>query len=231
MASTIPRLAGHRGLRGEILVEVKKSQPVTAKELAASFDVTANAIRRHLKELEADGLIVFSRQRQGAGAPVYAYRLSPDGEALFPNQYGKVLSEILALVARNDGRDGVRKMFTELFRERAARMRAELSDASLEEKLDAITASLSEQGFMAASQVQGDSLSLAAHHCAMRVIAEQFPEICAAEIDFFREVLQADVKREKRIPDGCNACHYSIKPSGNGKAGERTLNLSQSKEH
>ncbi len=211
MESTYPKLAGHRGLRGEILVEVKKSQPITAKELADCFGVTANAVRRHLKELEADGLVVFSRERRGAGAPVYAYRLSDDGDALFPSHYGQALSDILDLVVRTSGREGVKKMFAELFSERASKMRAELAELNVEERLEAIARFMSEQGFMAASKPNGDSISLAAHNCAMRAIAEEFPELCAAEADFLRDVLQTDVRRDKRIPDGCNACHYTIK--------------------
>ena len=42
--------------------------------------------------------------------------------------------------------------------------------------------------------------------------AEQFPEICAAEAEFLREVLQSDVTRDQYIPDGCNSCQYSIAP-------------------
>ena len=40
MDSMTPGLAGQKGLRGEILVEFKKSQPTTAKELAERFSVS-----------------------------------------------------------------------------------------------------------------------------------------------------------------------------------------------
>ena len=64
-----PTLAGFRGIRGDVLVAVKKSQPVTAKELAAEFGLTPNAGRRHLKELEAEGLVGCARQVAGRAAP------------------------------------------------------------------------------------------------------------------------------------------------------------------
>ena len=76
METKTPGLAGHKGLRGEILVELKKSQPITAKELASRFGVSANAIRRHLKELEAEGLVAYSRENRGAGAPAFFSRPS-----------------------------------------------------------------------------------------------------------------------------------------------------------
>ena len=45
MTAISPGLAGHKGLRGDVLVELKRAQPLTAAELAKRFGVTANAIR------------------------------------------------------------------------------------------------------------------------------------------------------------------------------------------
>jgi len=210
MKNIAPGLTGHRGLRGEVLLEIKKQQPVTTKELAESFGVSANAIRRHLKELEAEGLVAYSREQRGTGAPTNAYRLSVDGEALFPKRYGEALTEILTAIAQTSGRQAVRAMFAERFRAHADRLRVELSDATLEERVQAVVDLLSAQGFMAAWSVESGTLRLAEHNCAMQAAAEQFPEICAAEADFLREVLDSDIKRDTYIPEGCNACQYSI---------------------
>ncbi len=212
MDAMTPGLAGHRGLRGEILVRLKKEQPVTAKELADSFGVSANAVRRHLKELEAEGLVVYGREQRGTGAPTYMYKLSANGERLFPTQYGEALTDILALVAESNGREAVREMFAERFRGQAERIRTELVNATLEEKVAALVELLSEQGFMAAWSAESGELKLAQHNCAVRTAAERFPEICAAEADFLREVLQSEIQRDSYIPEGCNACQYSIAP-------------------
>lgn len=219
MESSIPGLTGHRGLRGDILLELKRSQPLTAKELADVFGVSANAVRRHLKELEVEGLLEYRREQRGTGAPTNTFRLSANGEALFPTQYGQALTDVLAYVARHNGRDAVRAMFAQRFRAHAERLRAELADAPLEDKVAAVVRLLSEQGFMAAWSVEDDQLRLAEHHCAVRAVAEQYPEICAAEAEFLREVLQMDLQRDSYIPDGCNACEYTIaKPAGAGEA-------------
>jgi DeoR family suf operon transcriptional repressor len=210
MGTSFPGLAGHKGLRGDILLELKRLQPRTAKQLADAFGVSANAVRRHLKELEAEGLVAYGRVQRGTGAPTYTYRLSANGEAIFPTHYGQALTEVLALVAQQSGRAAVQAMFAQRFQAHAERLRAELADASLEERVAAVVKLLSEQGFMAAWTVENDTVMLAEHHCAVRVVAEQFPEICAAEADFLREVLRSDLQRDSYIPDGCNACQYTI---------------------
>jgi predicted ArsR family transcriptional regulator len=44
----------------------------------------------------------------------------------------------------------------------------------------------------------------------MRAVVERYPEICAAEERFLREVLTAEVERHAHIVSGCNACEYAI---------------------
>src|SRR5438445_69557 len=56
MGTPTPQLAAHKGLRGQILLELKRAQPLTAKDLAEKLRVSPNAIRHHLKELEAEQL-------------------------------------------------------------------------------------------------------------------------------------------------------------------------------
>ena len=209
-----PGLAGHKGLRGEILLRLKKSQPLTAKELAGSFEVSANAIRRHLKELQVEGLVVPRREQRGWGPPTYAYRLSDDGENIFPQQYDDALKDVLKFVAESRGRSEVKRIFADRFRTHADRLRAQLAGATLEERLTAVTELLSDQGYMAEWSLEDGTLRLTEHNCAVRTAAEWFPEICAAEADFLQEVLGATVKRQSHIPQGCNACLHSIDVSG-----------------
>src|SRR5919107_624048 len=84
-------LVGYRGLRSDLLIELKRAQPLTAKELGARFGLTANALRRHLKALEESGMVHYRREVRGVGGPRFAYSLSEDGEALFPRAAGPTL--------------------------------------------------------------------------------------------------------------------------------------------
>ncbi len=205
-----PGLAAQKGLRGQILVELKRSQPLTAKDLAGRFGVSPNAVRRHLKELEVEGLVVHTRERRGQGAPTYAFRLSEAGEALFPKRYGEALNDVLSFVAEMSGRDEVHRIFAERFRAAAERLRVELEGAPVEDRVAAVADLLSREGFMAEWTVDDGRVLIAEHNCAMQAAAEQFPEICAAEAEFLRSVLGAELERKAYIFDGCNACEYAI---------------------
>lgn len=209
-----PGLSAHKGLRGQILLELKRAQPLTAGDLAGVFAVSANAVRRHLKELEAEGLVAHHREQRGHGAPTHAYRLTEDGEALFPKRYDEALTAVLAYVAQTAGREQVRRIFAERFRTHADRLRMELGDASLEERIEAVVGLLSREGFMAEWSPAAGGMRIAEHNCAVQAAAVQFPEICAAEADFLRDVLQTEIEREAYIPDGCNSCRYAVSLGG-----------------
>src|SRR3989442_1784785 len=121
-----PHLAAHKGPRGEILLELKRSQPLTAKELAQKLGVSPNAIRHHLKELEAEGLIVYGREQRGVGAPTFAYRLNEAGEALFPRRYEETLTELLQRVTEKAGRNAAVELLEDHYATLTRKLQSEL---------------------------------------------------------------------------------------------------------
>ena len=210
MGANLPQLAAHKGLRGEVLLELKRAQPLTTKQLAQKLDVSPNAIRHHLKELEAEALVAYGREQRGVGAPTYAYRLSAKGEALFPRAYEEILTDVLERVAEKSGRDAAVELFEDRYRELARTVLTQLGGAATPERVDLVARLMNEQGYMADWQESAGAFRLSEHNCAIRAVAERFPEVCAAEERFLREVLGAQVERRSHIPSGCNACEYTI---------------------
>jgi DeoR family suf operon transcriptional repressor len=200
----------HKGLRGDILVALKRSQPLTARELAARLGVSPNAIRHHLKELEAEHLVVYGREQRGVGAPTFAFRLSEVGEALFPKRYEQALTDMLARVAETQGRSATVAMLEGEFAQLTRQVEAAIEDAPPAERLTAVTRVLSAAGYMAEWDEREGRFRLAEHNCALRAVAERYPEICAAEEKFLQRVLSASVERRQHIVSGCNTCEYAI---------------------
>ncbi len=210
-ASLSPPLPiGLRGPRGILLVELKRSNGLTAKELAARLGMSLNAVRHHLKELEADGLLSYERQHRGVGAPTFAYRLSAAGEALFPRRYEATLTELLDYVVRRDGRASAVAVLEARYDALARRLGEELAGASPSERMAAVTQLLSDEGYMAEGSAAAGTGILIEHNCAVQAVAEQFPEICAAEARFLAAALGAEVDRRGHILSGCSACEYRV---------------------
>ena len=208
-----PRLAGQKGLRGEILLKIKMSQPITAKELADVFGVSANAVRRHLKELEAEGLIFYGREQRGTGAPTYAYRLSNDGEGLFPNQYEVALTRLIGHVVDHEGRAAAIAVVEEQYADMRRRVGA-VGDATPFDRLRTVAGVMEEAGFMAESSETDGGARLSIHNCVLHAVASCLPEVCDTELQFLQDALGARVERRTHIMAGCNACEYSIEFDG-----------------
>jgi DeoR family suf operon transcriptional repressor len=199
-----------KGLRGDILLALKREAPLTTRDLAGRLDVSPNAIRHHLKELEADALVTYGREQRGLGAPTFAYQLSPAGEALFPKRYEQTLVALLESLAGRQGREAAVDLLDAQYATLTRRLTAELTDAPPTERLAAVTHALSEAGYMAEWNEAAGAFQLAERNCAIRAVAERFPEVCAAEARFLETVLGAAVERRQHIVGGCNACEYAI---------------------
>jgi len=210
METTFPGLAAHKGLRAEILLELKRAQPLTARDMAEKLGVSANAVRHHLKDLEADALVSYGREQRGIGAPTFAFRLTSEGEALFPKRYEQTLTELLDRVAVKQGREAAVGMFDDHYSDLTRALQAELAGVEPERRLEAVARVMNDAGYMAEVDERNGAFRLAEHNCAIRSVAERFPEVCAAEAKFLQAVLAATVERTAHIVGGCNACEYAI---------------------
>jgi DeoR family suf operon transcriptional repressor len=202
---------GYRGVRGAILVELKKAQPLTTKELAGRLSVSLNAVRHHLKDLEGQELVDYQREHRGVGAPTFAYRLTQAGEALFPRRYEATLAGLLDGLVDRDGRAGVVAMLEARYATWAATLQEQFAHRSPEERLTAVAQLLSADGYMAEAKTDASTTTLTEHNCAIKAVAERFPEICVAEAKFLATVLGAEVSRERHILNGCTACEYKVR--------------------
>ena len=209
--TTTRTLSGYRGIRSEILLALKKAQPLSAHRLADQFSVSANALRRHLELLEHDGVVRHESQVRGVGAPVFEYSLTSEGESLFPSAYVAALIEALEAVKQHAGSKGVVEMFRKRWEALATEARPELEKLPMGERTQLLAALLSAQGYMAEAVVLSDTnATIIEHNCAIRAVAERYPEICDAEADFLEMMTGGVVQRHQHILKGCNACEYQV---------------------
>ena len=215
MQDVIGALGGFRGVRADLLVALKKGQPLTAHELGEQFGLTANALRRHLKALEEDGLVRYERQVRGVGAPVYTFSLTSAGEALFPRGYVAVLETALDAIRQHGGDAAVSDVLEAEWRELASEAAPVLEGLPLAERMPLVAELLTSKGYMAEaiegrSADAGSTVVLRIHNCAMREIIDRFPEACAVEAKFVERLLGVPLIRDAHRLQGCGRCEYRV---------------------
>ncbi len=209
-----------QGSRGLVLIELKRAHRLTAKELATRLGVSLNAVRHHLKELEAQALVEYERQHRGVGAPAFAYRLSAAGEALFPRRYEATLTELLDYVVEREGRAAAVAVLEARYDALTRKFQGELAGATPAQRMAAMTQLLSDEGYMAEGTTSAETGTLIEHNCAIQAVAQRFPEICAAEARFLAAALGAEVDRQEHILSGCSACEYRVRFSAHASGAD-----------
>ncbi|MEG4323227.1 MULTISPECIES: iron-sulfur cluster biosynthesis transcriptional regulator SufR [unclassified Microcoleus] len=207
----------------DILQYLLKGGQGTALELAESLQMSPQAVRRHLKDLEVEGLIQYQSVQAGMGRPQHIYELTSMGRDRFPNRYGDFAVSFLDTLAETVGREQVITILQKQWQRKATEFRRLVGSGSLEERVIKLVELRRAEGYMAeyypvesvgvemCPDVKGDRFVLMEHNCAISNVAETFPSVCGNELEMFAAVLpDCNVERTHWIIDGEHRCGYLI---------------------
>ncbi|MCC3410062.1 MAG: iron-sulfur cluster biosynthesis transcriptional regulator SufR [Microcoleus sp. PH2017_10_PVI_O_A] len=207
----------------DILQYLLKGGQGTALELADSLEISPQAIRRHLKDLEGEGLIQYQSVQAGMGRPQHIYELTSLGRDRFPNRYGDFAVSFLDTLAETVGREQVITILQKQWERKAMEYRRLVGTGSLQERVTKLVELRRDEGYMAecypvesvgvemCGDVKGDRFVFMEHNCAISNVAETFPSVCGNELEMFAAVLpDCTVERTHWIIDGEHRCGYSI---------------------
>jgi predicted ArsR family transcriptional regulator len=182
---------GERSTRNRVARSILDHGPSTVSDLAARLGLTQAAVRRHLDALAADAVVEPRDQRvygsRGRGRPAKVFALTDCGRDAFDQSYDKLAAEALHWISTAAGGG-----------ERAEPGR----------RTEALAKVLSADGYAAtargAANQQGEQLCQ--HHCPVAHVAEQYPQLCEAETEFFSRLLGTHVQRLATIAHGDGVC-------------------------
>jgi DeoR family transcriptional regulator, suf operon transcriptional repressor len=187
-----------------------------AQDLAEALKISPQATRRHLKDLQTEGLIVFHSIAQGMGRPQHVYQLSPKGREQFPNQYDEFVISFLDTLVNNLGYDQASSILQKHWQRKSLSYREQLGDGSLPERVAKLVELRRQEGYMAEFQSidePSQRFILTEHNCAIAQVANSFPTVCGHELEMFATALgDCQVERTHSIVAGEHLCGYLISP-------------------
>ena len=208
----------------DILQYLMKQAQATAQELADALEVTPQAIRRHLKDLETEGLIEYKSTQVGMGRPQHVYSVSRKGRDRFPSRYDEFAVSLLDTLAETVGREQVSSILRKQWQRKAIEYRARVGTGGVQERVARLVEIRQTEGYMAEwyalepnklDHDAGRQFILVEHNCAISNVAESFPSVCGHELEMFAAVLpDCTVERTHWINDGEHQCGYLIKAWG-----------------
>ncbi len=209
-------LASPSALRRAILVRLRRDGPGSPDEIAAALEASRTGVLQQLRALELAHLVEHRTVRHGVGRPRHVYDITPDAQELFPANYDGLATGLLAAIEAVGGEDLIEEVFTARRRQLGERVRERIAarvapDAPLADRVRELAVIQDELGYLSEATVDEDgTIRLSEHNCAIYQVAQGEPAACEAELELFREVLGADVVRERHIVAGDRCCSYRI---------------------
>ncbi|MBC9724726.1 ArsR family transcriptional regulator [Streptomyces sp. TRM68367] len=205
---------GERSTRNRVARSILDHGPSTVAELAGRLGLTQAAVRRHLDALAADDVVEAREQRvygtRTRGRPAKVFALTDCGRDAFDQSYDTLAVDALRWIAAREGGDQAVAAFARArIRAHASAYRKAVEAAAPEQRTEALAKALSTDGYAATARSaphpqQGQQLCQ--HHCPVAHVAEQFPQLCEAETEFFAELLGTHVQRLATIAHGDGVC-------------------------
>ncbi|CAM3953007.1 winged helix-turn-helix transcriptional regulator [Helcobacillus massiliensis] len=223
--------------RDRLVEAISVDGPIAAGDLAERFGLTGAAIRRHLAQLEADGVIEEREPatvKRGRGRPRREFVLASST----PRDLASSEADEIAIAAMREleaagGAEAVvrlaRARTDRWEREFARRLTAEQADGAevtTARRLEIVVDLLQERGYAAsmrpvAVRLPGGgrtlrTVQLCQGRCPIQDIAAEHPELCDVETSALARMLGAPVQRLATRASGAHVCTTHVTPMPGG---------------
>ena len=229
------------GAKRRLVERLKRVDSASAAELAVSFELTPAAVRQHLEDLAAAGLVEVEApasapggRGRGRGRPAQRWRLTATAAPLFPDHHADLTVSLLDVIRGTLGEPGIDAVVDARTRAQLAAYHDVLPDpaaSSIGERVEALARVRTVEGYMAEAVPlpggagDGDAYLLVEHHCPICAAAETCQNLCRGELELFRAALGADVhvERSQHLMAGDQRCAYLVTPQTSRRTAARQL--------
>jgi DeoR family suf operon transcriptional repressor len=193
----------------------------TAAQLAVSLGVSVQAMRRHLRSLEDDGLVEASPSHEGPGRPSNRWRLTAQGQGRFPDGSENFALGLLHTLTENLPADTLELVLRQQAEQKAADYRRLIGSGPLGQRLERLVDLRRKEGYLAECRRDDDPNSSGAtpawviseFHCSVVRIAEKYPVVCDQELRLIRHTFpDCAVERVHWRLEGGHSCGFRIAP-------------------
>ena len=202
--------------RRAILEILKREGAQESQALSNRLGVTTMAVRQHLYELSAQGLVTHTVQPRPKGRPAKMWELAATAHAEFPDSHAELTVSLLDAMQQSFGPTGLEQILAVRKQQMLRAYQEKLpQEASVPQRVEALAALRSAEGYMAGVETDVDgTLLLDENHCPICAAAAVCRGLCAIELDVFQELLggEANVTRTDHIQAGARRCAYRIEP-------------------
>jgi predicted ArsR family transcriptional regulator len=199
--------------RRALLDVFKQRGPSTIAELAERLEMSGEAIRQQLVQLQREGwveAVVDRAETSAAGRPPARFRLTASGDHLFPKNYDALAVMLLDAVAGELGKPAFEKVLAAIADGRVRDWEPRMRGLTLAERVQALKAVYGTgDPYMEVEKVRG-GFRLIERNCPFLNIALQRPALCSVTVSALSRLLGVRVVREERFQHGHGRCVFRV---------------------
>ncbi len=207
--------------RQEILDYLRRHSQATIKHLGAHLGLTATGIRQHLTVLERDGLIEAREERGRVGRPALMYRLTRQGDAIYPKKYDELALGLIEEARGLLGPDALQRLMKNVAGRFAAPHLPRLEGRPVAERLDETARIIADQSNVAEAKWVGEDFLIEKHTCPFWNVATRNSAVCALDVEFVRQLAGADARLSTSLLRGDECCTFRIRPRPSAASARR----------
>ena len=197
--------------RRQILDYLRLNGQATVKELGELLGLTSTGIRQHLTVLERDALVAAHEERGHVGRPALVYRLTEQGDALYPKLYDSLANVLLNELRALAGPDALQKVLRRVASQFAEPYVDRVEGKPLAERVAETTRIIQERGCLADCALHNGDWYVSQYTCPFPSVARCNSGVCAMEVDFVRRLTGADARLVSSLLRGDRSCTYRIR--------------------
>jgi len=196
----------------KILALLKQHGEVTTAGIAARLDVSYEAVRQQIKQLEAMRLVEGKKRPNpsGVGRPLRHYSLSPAGDHLFPKNYDELAVGLIDAIGDTLGSGALRQVLAALADAQVAQWESQLAGKDLETRLEALRGIYIQNDPFTEVSIEDGELQLVERNCPYLNVATQRPALCSLTVSVLSRLLGQRVTRVRRFQDGDGRCDFRV---------------------
>ena len=193
---------------------LKRNGPATIAQLADELQLTGEAVRQQLLQLQREGWIEAKitrlAERGRTGRPATSYSLTDAGDHLFPKNYDLLNVAVLDAIAGELGPDAAKRVLRRVTDERVAADEATVRGLPLEKRVEVLkNLYYPSDPYMDSEKVE-DGYVLVERNCPFFNTAMRRPGICSVSVNALIRLLGVRVEREERFQNGAGRCVFHV---------------------
>jgi DeoR family transcriptional regulator, suf operon transcriptional repressor len=199
-----------KSTRDRILQTLLNHPQSTISDLAESVNINSISARHHLTNLQLDGFVKAEEVRHGVGRPRLVYTLTDSGMEKFPTRYLQLTNRLLTELKQRMPESEIEAIFSQMAMDIASEQTEKIKKLSIEEKLNYIKESLSDQGFSIEWEKIGENYMIKEITCPFFHVGQSHPEVCTMDQTLISSILSIPTEKVECVLDGDNQCSYII---------------------